>query len=260
MTDFVLIRKSRNILSSVLHVILNILLAVGSICITLLTGDPIIGLVLVLLSKWRMFAVRWRYLPLNLKSNSVDLIVGCSFVLIAYCAGTVFLPIHAILAVLYSVWLTVLKPRSSNVATEIQSVFALFFGTTALCLMAANADSIFFVLGGFVIGYSAVRHVLVQGENDDYGILLVGAGLITAEVCWLCHSWLIVYSFVNTGIMIPQLSLILSILAFACGYTYKSLSRNDGKLKWGEVGMPIAFSVLLVMFIVIWFSQPIFNV
>ena len=260
MADFVLIRKSRNILSSVLHVVMNIALAVGSIYITLLTTSPIIGLLLVLLSKWRMFAVRWRYLSLNIKSNLVDLIVGCSFVLIAYCAGTILLPIHIILAVLYSFWLIVIKPRSTNVAAEIQSVFAVFFGTTALSLMAANADSIVFVIGGFIIGYAAIRHVLVQGDNDDYGILLVSGGLITAEICWLCHSWLIVYSFMNTGIIIPQLSIILTILAYVCGFTYKSLSRNSGKIKWGEVGIPIAFSILLILFIVIWFSQPIFNV
>ncbi len=260
MADFVFIRKSRNILSSVLHVILNILLAVGSIYITIVTGSPIIGLILVLLSKWRMFAVRPRYWMLNLKSNLVDLIVGFSFVLITYCSGTTIAIVHAVLAVLYSFWLVVLKPRSDDISTDIQSVCAIFFGTTALCLMAANADSIFFVLGEFVIGYAAARHVLVQGDGENYGILLVSSGLVAAEIAWLSHSWLIVYSFAETGIIIPQLSIILSITAFIFGYSYKSLSRNNGKINWGEIGMPIIFSVLLILLMVIWFSQPIFNV
>ena len=82
MADYVLIRKSRNMLSSFLHVFLNLVLAIGSIYITFKTTSVVLGLVLVLLSKWRMFAVRPRYWVLNLKSNLVDLIVGCSFVVI----------------------------------------------------------------------------------------------------------------------------------------------------------------------------------
>ena len=83
-SDYIFIRKSRNALSSFLHVILNILLGVGAIFVTVVSGSWIIGFILVLLSKWRMFAVRSHYLWLNVKSNLVDLIVGFSLVLLAY--------------------------------------------------------------------------------------------------------------------------------------------------------------------------------
>ena len=99
MADYILIRKSRNILSTVLHIVLNILLGVGSIFLTTITGSFGLGLLLVLVSKWRIFAVRPRYWLLNIKSSLVDLIVGFSFVLIAYCSGTIVRPIHLILAV-----------------------------------------------------------------------------------------------------------------------------------------------------------------
>lgn len=260
MADFVFIRKSRNALSSMLHVILNIALAVGSIYITWATGSFLIGLLLVFLSKWRMFAVRPRYWEFNLKSNLVDLIVGCSFIFIAYSAGSTILPIHFVTAVLYSLWLVVLKPKSSEVATNLQSLFAMFFGTAALTLMTASTDSIFLVLGCFIIGYASARHVLVQGEDSDYNVVILIAGIISAEIAWLCHNWLIVYSFSGTGIIIPQLSLILTIVAYLFGFIYKSLSRNDGKIKWAEISMPAVFSMLLIALIVIWFSQPIFNV
>lgn len=52
MTDYILVRKSRNALSSLVHVILNLLLAVISIGATVITGNCIIGLVLIVISKW----------------------------------------------------------------------------------------------------------------------------------------------------------------------------------------------------------------
>ena len=260
MSDFVFIRKSRNALSSALHVILNIALATGSIYITWATGNFLIGLLLVFLSKWRMFAVRPRYWELNLKSNLVDLIVGCSFIFIAYSAGSTVLPIHFVTAFLYSFWLVVLKPKSTELAANLQSLFAIFFGTTALTLMSASADSTFLVLGCFIIGYASARHILVQGEDSDYNVVMLIAGIISAEIAWLCHNWLIVYSFTGTGIIVPQLSLVLVISSYLFGYIYKSLNRNEGKIKWAEIGMPTVFSILLIALIVIWFSQPIFNV
>ena len=75
MADFVALRRSRNAFSSLLHVVLNAALAVISIYITWITGSPLIGILLVILSKWRMLAVRPRYWELNIKSNLVDLIV-----------------------------------------------------------------------------------------------------------------------------------------------------------------------------------------
>ena len=147
MSDFILFRKSRNIASSILHVILNILLGVGSIILTIITGSWLLGFLLVILSKWRMFAVRPRYWLLNLKSNLVDLIVGVSFVLIAYCSGnTEIYFVHYLLAVLYSLWLVILKPMSSPAATAAQALIAIFLGTTAATLMSASSDSLYLVL------------------------------------------------------------------------------------------------------------------
>lgn len=260
MTDYALIRKSRNVLSSVLHVLFNLALGTGSIFLTLITGSWVLGIVLVLISKWRIFAVRPRYWFLNIKSSLVDLIVGASFVLIAYCSGTTLLPIHIILAACYSLWLIWLKPLSSNRATEAQALIAIFLGSAATTLIAANADSLWLTLICFIIGYGSARHILIQTDEKDYGIITLSAGLIFAEVAWACHNWLIVYPFNNIGLIIPQLSIILTTLAFAIGSCYKATIKNSGKLKFSDVAMPVTFSVLIIFIVVTWFSQPIFNV
>ena len=56
MSDYVLIRKGRNIISTVLHALFNLVLGLGSVFITFSTASWIPGVLLVILSKWRMFA------------------------------------------------------------------------------------------------------------------------------------------------------------------------------------------------------------
>lgn len=261
MADYVLIRKSRNVISSVLHVILNILLGVGSIAITVVTGSWIIGLVLVVLSKWRVFAVRSRYLYTNILSNLVDFIVGASFVIIAYCSGTTFLPIHAVLAAGYTLWLVVIKPMSSSFAAEAQSLIAVFLGSTAATMLYASSNSVFLVIACYIIGFSASRHILVQSDSDDnFGLTVITCGLLSAEIAWICSNWLIVYTFGSTGILVPQLAIILTITSFVSNRVFKNSIEHKGKIRFSEIAAPVIFSLLIVAIIVIWFSNPIFDV
>lgn len=259
MADYIFIRKSRNALSSFLHIALNLTLGIGSIFITYFTHSWIPGIILVLISKWRIFAVRPRFWLLNIKSSLVDLIVGSSFIFLAYCSGTALLPIHYILAAGYSLWLIFLKPRSSERATETQALTAVFLGSTAATLMSANANPIILPFACFIIGYGAARHVLIQAEDTESSLIATTAGLLAAEVAWLSRSWLIVYSLSNIGIILPQLSIILTLLAFAFGTAYKSALHHKGKLKLSDVAMPIIFTVLIISIVIIWFSQPKFN-
>ena len=260
MADYVLIRKSRNVITSILHVILNILLGVGSVAITIITGSWIIGIILVALSKWRIFAVRPRYWLVNIKSNLVDLIVGISFVLIAYCSGTEWLVVDYVLAICYTLWLLLLKPRSSDIATEAQSLVAVFLGTTASTLLFASSNSILMVISCFFIAFAATRHVLVQSDDNNFGLITMCCSLISAEIAWLCNSWLIVYTFGATGIAIPQITIILTIFAFVFERIYKNAIKNDGKIKFSEIATPAIFGIIAITMIVIWFSNPIFDV
>jgi len=260
MSDYILIRKSRNILSSFLHIIFNLALGVGSILITYLTHSWVPGLILVLISKWRVFAVRPRFWLLNIKSSLVDLTVGASFILLTYCSGTSLLPVHYLLAAGYTSWLIFLKPRSTERATEAQALISVFLGSAAATLMFASSDAILLALVCFIICYGATRHVLIQTDDNDFSLVASTVGLIAAEIAWLSQSWLIVYSFTNTGIILPQLSFILTVLAFAFGSIYKSTLRNHGKLKFSEIAAPLVFTILIIFIVTIWFSQPKFNV
>ncbi|MBR3329183.1 hypothetical protein IKG29_01470 [Candidatus Saccharibacteria bacterium] len=260
MADFILMRKSRNIASNMVHIFLNLLLGVSAVLITVLSASPALGILLVLVSKWRVFAVRARYFFTNLKSNLVDIIIGISVVLLAYYAGPEFLPVDFILMALYSIWLIFIKPLSSENATLAQSIITVFLGISAVSIMSANLNAIVVVLLAFLVGYAASRHVLVQGSDKDFTLTTLVCGLIFAEIAWLCQSWAIVYTFGNTGIRIPQLAIILTIFAFVYNYARQAMVKYQDDFRFRHILGPIVFGVILIGIIVIWFSNPIFNI
>src|ERR1700722_14451508 len=57
------------------------------------------GFIIIVLSKWRMFAVRPRFWPANIRANGVDLMVGLSIVLFMTHSGSLLAQV--IWAVLY---------------------------------------------------------------------------------------------------------------------------------------------------------------
>lgn len=260
MADYVIARKSRNIMSSMVHIFLNLLLGVGSVLVTVLSGSPLLGLILVFASKWRIFAVRSRYLWLNIKSNLVDLIVGVSVVLLAYSGGNAFLPVDFLLMAFYSIWLITIKPLSSEAATLVQSLIAVFMGMSAATIMTATLDSAVIVLLAFLIGYASSRHVLSQSDDRDYTLTTLVCGLVFAEIAWLCYSWSIIYTFGNTGILIPQLAIILTIFAFVYNYTRQAMIKYREDFRFKHIIGPVIFGTVLVAVIVICFSNPIFNI
>lgn len=260
MADYVLARKSRNVASSMVHIFLNLLLGVGSVLATVLSGSPLLGLILVIASKWRIFAVRSRYLWLSIKTNLVDLIVGVSIVLLTYSAGSAFLPVDFLLMVLYSIWLIAIKPLSSEAATLAQSLIAVFFGVSAAAIMTATLDPIVLILLAFLIGYAASRHILSQSDDRDYTLTTLVCGLVFAEIAWLCYSWSIIYTFGDTGVRIPQLAIILTIFAFVYNYTRQAMVKYQKDFRFKHIIGPAIFGAALIAIIVICFSNPIFNI
>lgn len=260
MADYIFIRKSRNALSSFLHIVLNILLGVGSILITVISGSWLLGVLLVFLSKWRIFAVRPRYWFLNIKSNLVDLIVGISLVLLAYFSGSSLILNHYLLAAIYVIWLIFIKPMSNELGTIVQSLFATFLGSTAAIMATSSLDSIFLILIEFIIGYSVSRHLFAQNTDKNSTLINLVCGLLCSEVAWLCHSWTIIYAFGNTGIVIPQLSLILSIAVFSFTKIATALKKNDEKLLSPDILAPALFGIITILVITLGFSNPIFNI
>lgn len=188
------------------------------------------------------------------------MIVGASVVLLAYYAGPSFLPVDFILATFYVVWLIFIKPLSSERALLVQSLIAVFLGISAATILSANLNSIVITALAFLIGYAASRHILVQTSDKDFTLTTLVCGLIFAEITWLCHSWSIIYTFGTTGVRIPQVAIILTIFAFVYNYARQAMIKYQDDFKFKHILGPVAFGVILVGIIVIFFSKPIFNI
>lgn len=260
MADYVLARKSRNIASSAVHVFLNILLGIFAVLVTVFSGSPLLGVMLVVMSKWRIFAVRRRYLWINIKSNLVDLIVGLSIVLLSFYSGSSLMPVHFLLMGMYTVWLLFIKPMSSETATLVQSLIAVFLGISASMIMSAGLNAIVAVILSFLVGYAASRHVLSQTSAGDFTLTTLICGIVFAEVAWMCHTWSIVYTFGDSGIRLPQAAIILTIFAFIYNYARQAMLRYEEDFRFRNILGPVIFGAILIGVIVIWFSNPRFNI
>ncbi|MBR3164313.1 hypothetical protein IKF15_03385 [Candidatus Saccharibacteria bacterium] len=259
MADYVMLRRSRNMFSAILHVVLNITLAVFSTALTVISGNWVFGVLLVLLSKWRVVAVRPRYWWLNLKANIVDFTVGISLALLVYLVGVDSLNVwHVIFTAIYAVWLTVIKPRSSPLMTEMQSLFAVFFGSFAVALLTASIDPLVGVAISFVIGYGAARHIFMQGEDHDFTLTTFIFGLILSELSWVFYHWSIVYRL--GAFAIPQFPIASTLIFFLFVRGYRSALRHDGKIRLDDILFPALFSVSLILIMVLFFSEASFNI
>src|ERR1700761_2840277 len=68
-----------------------------------------LALSLILLSKWRMFAVRPRFWLANIRANAVDIVIGVS--VLAFMTALNNEGIQLLWAILWAAWLIYIKPR-----------------------------------------------------------------------------------------------------------------------------------------------------
>ena len=132
--DLIKSHKRRSRISEAMYILLNVLLALAMFAVTYVSGSPWIAVALVFMSKWRVLAVRPRFWLANLIANTVDLIVGLSYVTLVYCM-TGSIGVQAALTMLYIVWLLMIKPRSKHTYVVMQAGTALFLGLTTVSMM-----------------------------------------------------------------------------------------------------------------------------
>lgn len=263
-----LVTTKRSRWSDILHVVLNIGYAFLLFVLVSPGVDlPLIALLLVVLSKWRVIAVRPRFWFANLQANSVDFMVGVStwalMVLTAPHSGWV----AAMLALLYAGWLVVIKPHSTQRWVLLQAALGQFMALTAMFSFAhlfeygqiLRDSSLLTVILAWTIGYMSTRHALsaFHGE-DERTFLSLGWGMVTAELAWLLHHWTIAHPLYTVEgvpdgklLMLPQAAIVITLLSFAAIKVYETLHRPDDKraAKDTKRALIFVFSALLILFL-----------
>lgn len=196
------------------------------------TNLVLIGYSLVLLSKWRMFAVRPRHWPANIRANAIDIIVGLSFVV--FMAQAPSQAWQVVWLVCYEVWLLLIKPRSASFWISIQAGLGQFLGLTALYLLWGEASLLVLVVASWAICYLAARHFLSSFDEPLTSMISHIWGYVAAALSWVLGHWLLYYGF------LAQPVLLLSLISYGLATLYY-LENND------KLSLLIRREILLIM-------------
>jgi hypothetical protein len=251
--EFLKTVKRRSFLSEVVYIGLNVGLAVILMLIVRTTGSLWFAFALVLLSRWRVLAVRPRFWFANLQADLVSFIVSISFVVFLYISNPVnigdsqSLIVQILLVLLYIGWLLFLRPQSKRSYIVTQAAVALFVGTTAIYFVAYNWVASLVVLLVWLVGYSTARHVLNAYDDEDHVTFLSLAwGLVIAEIGWLAYHWTIAYRLpIITNILLPQVSIIILCVGFLTFTSYDSFYHHQ-KIRIADILLPLIFTISII--------------
>lgn len=211
---------------------------------------PIIAIVVIIASKWQVFAVQPRHWFANIRANMPDLMVGLSFLVLMVRSNS--LEVNLLWTALYVLWLLVLKPQTSGPLVGIQAMVVQFLSLTALFWYADRMSETLLVVAAWLIGLMSARHFLGHFEEPLIRVISFTWALVVAEFAWLLNHWLVAYELVDRGIIIPQISIVVSTVAYGLGsiyYLYKT-----GKLRKGYI-RPYVISSCAILLLVIIFSD-----
>lgn len=203
-----------------------------------------LALLVVLLSKWRMFAVQPRHWLAHVRTNAVDIIVGLG--ILAYMVDTTSSSIQLLWVVLYEVWLLIIKPASGPFLVSVQAMTAQLIGLTALFLAFPEASLAGYVLAVWAITYFSARHFFGSFDEPAASIFSSMWAFFSAALMWILGHWLL---FVGP---IAQIAIILSVLGYGLAGLYY-LAETDRLSK--TVRREIMLVMFAIMFVIIVFSD-----
>lgn len=256
--EFLRVVRRRSLLSEVVYVLLNLALAGAVTGAVIATGTPWLALALVLLSKWRVLAVRPRYWLAHIETNTVDFIVSIGIVVLMYVvgqSGSAFtLPVQIGLAVLYALWLLFVKPRSKRSFVIAQAAVAVAVGTVALMSLSYEWPSSLVVILMWVIGYASARHVLSAYSETNLRFLSLVWGFVFAEIGWLLYHWTIAYKLPFAGgLKLSQMTIIVLLLSFVAERIYASHVKHE-KVLGSDILLPTLLSIGLIVVLELFFN------
>lgn len=203
--------------STILHVLLVAVLPV-LVFVSVRLSFVSIAYFVVLLSKWRMLAVRPRHWPANVRANAVDIIVGLSFV--SFIANSPTQAWQVVWALCYGVWLTLIKPRSTIFWTSVQAGFGEVLGLASIYVLWGQSSLLLLVVTTWAVCYLAARHFLGSFDEPLSSLMAHAWGYFGAALTWVLGHWLLYYGFIS------QPMLILSVLGIGLSALYY-LENND---------------------------------
>lgn len=234
--------------ATVFHTLYILLLPV--VVITLIgLGFPVVAYMAILLSKWRMLAVKPRYWLANIRANMVDIIVG--FSVVGFMTGSGRLVPMLFWASLHALWLVFLKPRSDNASIAGQAFVAQGLGLISLYDNASRSNPLVLIVFTWLICFTAARHLLVMFEDSANRVMSHVWALFGAQLGLILGYWQISYRL-NLGVfslIMPQIALVISLIGYALGLGYY-IHKTHG-LRSGLKTQLTVFCIVIISLIIV---------
>jgi hypothetical protein len=200
-----------------------------------------IAILLVLVSKWRMFAVQARYWIANLIANGVDIMVGIALVL--FMASTASGWLQLFWALIYGVWLVWLKPRSDVLSVSAQAMVGQLLGLSVLYLKFGDSSLFALVLGTWLVAYIAARHFLTSFEEAHTALLAQVWAYFAASLAFILGHWLLFYG------SIAQIIVFLTNIGYGLAALYYLDAKGRLTISLQRQLLAIMGAILLVVII-----------
>ncbi|MDB5181496.1 MAG: rane protein of unknown function [Candidatus Saccharibacteria bacterium] len=236
--------------SYLLHIAYRIALPIAIYTLVRLDIGLWLPILVIMLSKWRIFAVRPRFWPANLRANSVDIMVGIS--LVVFMSNSDSVQGQVFWAAMYGVWLLFIKPRSTIFFVSLQSGIGQLCALMALYLVRPDSSLYELVLLTGLICYLSARHFF-DSFNEPYAKMLAyiwayfGAALI-----WVLGHMLIVYPKPDGLVAMPTLILSAIGYGFAAVYYLEHFDRLSVLIK--RELLFISGSIVLILIISLFYE------
>lgn len=203
-----------------------------------------LAFLLIILAKWRVFAVHPRFWAANLRANAVDLMVGLSAVIFMVNSGSLLF--QTFWALVYAIWLLLIKPGTSIAMVTLQACLAQLAALTALYLVWTDGPVYGLTLLTGLICFLAARHFFDTFDEPYARMLSYIWGYFGAALAWLLSHWLLYYHGV------AQPTLLLSALGYGLAVLYY-LDHND---RLGKAARrQFIFIMIAIVLVVLAFSD-----
>jgi len=229
-------------LAAFLHIIFTALLPALLYVLVRLREDFVsVAVVLLLLSKWRMFAVKARHWPANIRANAVDILFGLS--MITFMNATDAQSLQLGWVAVYTAWLLFVKPLSSELWVGLQALIAQATALSALFLVWNEAGETWLTVLVWVVTYFCARHFLAAFDEAMARASAYTWAFFSASLTWLTTHWLLFYG------VVAQPAIILTVIGYGMAALY--YLRHTDRLKKGVQRQFVALMVAIILFILV---------
>lgn len=266
MKEFIKLARKRGVVADIIHAVFNAAFAAAVIFLTMVFETPWMAILLIVLSKWRVIAVRPRYWWANFLSSLPDLIFGISLAVISWGCGQLSdsyislgqsLPISATaiqvaLGVVYAIWLIAIKPQHSETMVGFQAMASQLLGLTAIFFISGGLPLMTTMILAFIVAFASARQEMGLFEEKDQDLIATVWGVLVMELAFVSWHWGVFYQLTPL-IRIPQIAIFVSVISLIATRVYRAW-HDDRRVTWDELGSPVIFTVALTFLILFGFS------